>query len=166
MCVNNTHIEELQWCTTAQHFAAPDKYSFGSKSIILFYERGVIPSSKFSPVRIILRGESRVITEKNTSSFLLCPTLMSSVPQKPSPSVWYSERDTQEWTPSIRDELLEVYVRLFRSTVLPDIMSMGNNAKPHKIPNVDGFLEEEDVPIWIDPQGLQTSNLLNMFGMG
>lgn len=63
MCIGSTCIEELQWCTTDQHYAAAENYSYAIKSyaIDLFYIVGGISSSAFFQIgsmRIHLRGES------------------------------------------------------------------------------------------------------------
>ncbi|GBL82593.1 hypothetical protein AVEN_164457-1, partial [Araneus ventricosus] len=44
-----------------------------------------------------------------------------------------------------RDEILEPYVRLFRSAVGPEFILMDDNAGPHRALLVDEFLESEDI---------------------
>ncbi|GBN95822.1 Transposable element Tcb2 transposase [Araneus ventricosus] len=44
-----------------------------------------------------------------------------------------------------RDEILEPYVRIFRGAVGPKLILMDDNARPHRAPLVDEFLESEDI---------------------
>jgi len=44
-----------------------------------------------------------------------------------------------------RQEILELYVRLFRYAVGPQFIFMDDNAKPHRAHLVDDYLENEDV---------------------
>lgn len=47
--------------------------------------------------------------------------------------------------PSIRGEVLEIYVRLSRSTVGSDFIFMDYNMEPHRSHTVDYFLEEDNI---------------------
>ncbi|KFM73878.1 Retrovirus-related Pol polyprotein from transposon 297, partial [Stegodyphus mimosarum] len=44
-----------------------------------------------------------------------------------------------------RDEVLDPYARLFRGAYGPDLLFMGDNARPHRANLVDEFLESEDI---------------------
>ncbi|GBM88938.1 Transposable element Tcb2 transposase [Araneus ventricosus] len=44
-----------------------------------------------------------------------------------------------------RDEILELYLRLFRGAVGPEFILMDDNARPHRALLVDEFLESEDI---------------------
>ncbi|GBM33737.1 hypothetical protein AVEN_47042-1 [Araneus ventricosus] len=44
-----------------------------------------------------------------------------------------------------RDEILESYVRLFRSAVGPEFILMDDNARPHRALLVDEFLQSKDI---------------------
>lgn len=52
MCVYSTRIEDVQWCMTAKHYAAPDKNSFSTKYLDLFYEKEVIESPRSLQMKI------------------------------------------------------------------------------------------------------------------
>lgn len=112
-----SRIEDVQWCTITQHYAALNKDSFSTKSVNFFYVRAAIANSTFfldkDSGRITLRGESRLIIENKTPSFLSSPRLVISAPPKPDTSVGYSERNTQDWSRGVRDKVFETYVRLF-----------------------------------------------------
>lgn len=98
MCVDSIRIEDVQVYTTAQHYAAPGKESFATKSLDSFYIGGMIAFSTFFLVedstRNILRGESGFITEKNTAPFLLCPIPLTL--QQTGFQVVFSERETHD----------------------------------------------------------------------
>ncbi|GBM00745.1 hypothetical protein AVEN_150912-1 [Araneus ventricosus] len=44
-----------------------------------------------------------------------------------------------------KNEILELYVRLFRRAVGPEFILMDDNARPHRALLVDEFLESEDI---------------------
>lgn len=56
-------------------------------------------------------------------------------------SVVRNERDTH-WTPGTSDEVLDVYVWLFKDAVCPDFIFMDYNAKTHRANSVGYFLKE------------------------
>ncbi|GFW95335.1 hypothetical protein TNCV_2970571 [Trichonephila clavipes] len=61
-CFNSTRIGNVQWCTTAQHNAAPDRDSFATKSVYFCYVGGMKVRSSLSP-DVPLSGETRHFTE-------------------------------------------------------------------------------------------------------
>lgn len=83
MCIVSIRIEDVQCCTTDQHYADPKKDFLIDKSIDLFYIGGMIASTTSYPDEYLTRifAESQLIIEKNTASFLLCPRLIFSAPQ-------------------------------------------------------------------------------------
>lgn len=70
-------------------------------------------------------------------------SLMSSVSQQPGSHIGYSENEIHDQTPSIRNEVLEAYVKFFRGAVGLDFIFMEDNAKLKRAHIVDDFLKEE-----------------------
>lgn len=60
MSVESICIEERQWCTIAQNYAATDRDSFATKYVDYYYARGIIATAPFSPDE-----ETKIITNVN-----------------------------------------------------------------------------------------------------
>ncbi|GFX20802.1 hypothetical protein TNCV_78591 [Trichonephila clavipes] len=114
LLVDNTRIKTVPKSTTTQHYAATHKDSFDTKSVDFCYVGRMKTSTTFyldeDSTRITLPYESRLITEKKMPPFLGCPRLMFSAPQYSVVPVECSQRDTQDWTPGVKDSLCKMAV--------------------------------------------------------
>lgn len=64
--------------------------------------------------------------------------------QNNRPFSWIQETDTHYWTPGVRDDGFEEYVRFFECAVLPDFMLMNDNANPQIVTIIVTISDERD----------------------
>lgn len=97
MCDVTTRFKDVQWYTIAQHDATPDKNSSSPKVIDFPYVGRMIAGSTLSQVadqsRVTLRTESRLISQKNIPSPLVCPRMACSAPRQTGYLARYAQKE-------------------------------------------------------------------------
>lgn len=128
----------------AHHYTTPDKDFFTTESVDVILRRRdynkfhVLSRWRFDKNLSLLW----IFTEKDTLPPFLCPRLVFSTPQQPASPVDLSKKDTHDWIPGVRDDVLKTYGRLFRKAVGPDFMFMNDNRSHTQL---DDFFEEHDI---------------------